>query len=80
MPFALETIAGPATKPLKLGLAAFLVGSCGAALGFVIDYGPHNPLSHVVFGVVALSVATGFVALVWGWFAITRRSKDERAK
>ncbi len=75
MPFALQTIAGPAAKPLKLGVAAFFIGCCGAIFGFVIDYGPHNPLSLIAFSVVSLSVATGFISVVWGWLTIVRPSK-----
>lgn len=37
------------------------------AFGFAIDYGPHNPLSFVAFGIVVLAALTEFVAIIWGW-------------
>jgi len=72
---SLETNAGPTVKPLKLGLAAFLFGCCGVVLGFVIDYGPDNTLSFVALGMVSLSVATGYLAIVWAWVGTARKSK-----
>jgi hypothetical protein len=69
---SLQEVPSPIAKPLKLGVAAFFVALCGVAIGFVIDYGPSNPLSFVVFGVVALAVAIGFFAVQWGWFSIYR--------
>jgi uncharacterized protein involved in copper resistance len=52
----LEETAGPAAKPLKLGIGAFFIGLCGVVFGLVIDYGPNEPLSFVAFGIVALAV------------------------
>jgi len=75
---SLQEVAGPIAKPLKLGVAAFFVALCGAAVGFVIDYGPSNPLSFAVFGVVVLAVATGFFAVGWGWFSIYRHHRAGR--
>lgn len=76
----LEQTVGPAAKPLKLGVAAFVIGCCGVLIGFVIDYGPHNPVSFIVFCVVALSVLTGFFALAWTWLVLARSAKNRRSK
>ena len=69
----------PLYKPLRLGFAAFVVGLCGVALGFAIGYGPHNPWSFIVFGVVALAVAIGFISIVWGWVTMYRHNKTGRS-
>ena len=73
----LEETAGPVAKPLKLGIVAFLVGLCGVVFGLIIDYGPNEPLSFVALGIVALAVATGFVAIAWGWLSIIRRHRAD---
>lgn len=65
-------------KPLRLGVTAFFVGLCGIVLGFSIDYGPHNPLSFVAFGVVAFAVILGFISIGWGWAIILRQNKTGR--
>jgi hypothetical protein len=59
-------------KPLRLGFGAFAIGVLGVALGFAIDYGPNEPLSFVVFGLVAVAVAIVFVAIAWGLWSIFR--------
>jgi len=75
---SLQKASDPIAKPLKLGVGAFFIAVCGVAVGFVIDYGPSNPLSFAVFGVVVLAVATGFFAVGWGWFSIYRHNKVRR--
>lgn len=74
-----QALTGPIAKPLKLGLFAFLLGLFGAGLGLAIDYGPTNPLSFFALGLVVLAVVTGFLSIVWGWFAIIRHSKGQHA-
>jgi hypothetical protein len=60
-------------KPLRLGIGAFAVGVLGVALGFAIDYGPNEPLSFVVFGLVAVAIITVFVAIAWGLWSTFRQ-------
>lgn len=72
---SLEQIAGPAAKPLMLGVAAFLSGLGGVILAFAIDYGPQEPLSAVALGIVAIAVVAGFSAVVWGWVLLFRRQR-----
>jgi hypothetical protein len=74
----LEEAADPVAKPLKLGIGAFFIGLCGVVFGLVIDYGPNEPLSFVAFGIVALAVATAFVAIGWGWLSIFRHRRGQR--
>lgn len=67
-----QAVPGHVVKPLKLGVAAFILGLSGVAFGLAIDYGPENPLSYVAFGTVVLSVALVFVAIGWGWLSMLR--------
>jgi 1,4-dihydroxy-2-naphthoate octaprenyltransferase len=67
-------------KPLKLGVAAFILALCGVAFGLAIDYGPGEPLSYMAFGTVVVSVALGFGAIGWGWLSMLRyqRARPKR--
>ena len=73
-----EEIGGPVAKPLRLFLAAFAMGLCGVVFAFVIDYGPNRPLTYLALGIVALAVAIGFFAIVWGYISIVRYHHPRR--
>jgi hypothetical protein len=63
------------SKPLRLAFLGFVVGLCGVALGFSIDYGPHNPLSFIAFGIGILGWLIGMTGIAWGWYTIFRRPR-----
>jgi 1,4-dihydroxy-2-naphthoate octaprenyltransferase len=56
-------------KPMRFGLTGLGLALVGVAFALSIDYGPHNPLSYVVFGITVVGVLMGVVAVVWGWGA-----------
>ena len=76
----LNRIAGPAAKPLRLGLAAFAIALVGVIIALSMDYGPHNHWSFIVFSIVAFGVGLGFVAVLWGWVATARHYAKRRTK
>ena len=64
------------SKPLRLGLVAFLTAAIGATVGFSLgdSYRPGNPLALMAFLTVVIGVAMGFFAVVWGWVGLMRHS------
>ncbi len=53
--------------PLRLAFGGFAVAALGAVLAFSIDYGPHNPISYVAFGLALLGILMGWAGILWGW-------------
>lgn len=79
-------VVDPVAKQLRLGLVGFAVAAVGVTLGFLVDYGPDNPLAYGAFGLAATGVTLGFVAVAWGWVASCKftasraRSKNDDAR
>ena len=46
-------VVDPVAKQLRLGLVGFAVAAVGVTLGFLVDYGPDNPLAYGAFGLAA---------------------------
>ena len=69
------------SAPLRLAFLGFVIAGLGAVIAFSIDYGPHNALSFLAFGLGAFGVGLGFCAIVWGWIQILAKLvRGARAK
>ncbi len=66
----LDTFLDGSPKPMILGFIGFVIACLDAGLGFIIDYGPNEPLSIVAFGIVAIGVIVGFISIVWSFIMI----------
>lgn len=54
-------------KSFLVFVAAFFVGCVGVALGFIANYFGVRQLAYLAFGIVALSVVVGGLAIAWYW-------------
>jgi hypothetical protein len=61
---------------MRVFFVAFGVGAVATMIGLAIDYGPHNPWSYVLFGIVATCVLVGGVSVIWGMIAVLKRGRD----
>ena len=63
------------TKPMRVALLGFVVGLCGVALAFSIDYGPANRLSWLAFGIGILGWVITMAGIAWDWYTMGRRRR-----
>jgi hypothetical protein len=66
---SINEIAGPAANPLKLALVSFLSMLTGFAILFFGDCESNKFLSFIASGIVSISIVSGNIAVLWGWFA-----------
>ena len=60
------------TKPLKVSLGGFAIAALGVVFSFATYAIDWRAGRFVGFGITALGVLLGFVAVIWGLIAIAR--------
>jgi hypothetical protein len=71
----------PWNRNMRLAASGFFIVMAGIAFAFVIDYGPHNPLSFLAVAVVATGIGIMFFAVMRGqWWMINALITNRRTR